>query len=226
MRRPLLAAAAGVVALGLSIPLVLLGRAVLAAPDRVEVLRIEAPVGGGAQARRSLFDRAADSLLGSDRAGPLFEITREYREAAAEPSAIVSSDMPLRLARLARRVGPAPERSQAHLMAAAVFALAAGNGSMRFERLRDLGRGGLLGEAIGQLRESALLDDRNDAAKYDLELILKERARALPGRATERGTKQTKRPFEQGKHEGHQVSHPQPRRKLHRGSGAGDGRGY
>jgi len=226
VRRPLFATAAGILALGLSIPLVLLGRAVLAAPDRVEVLRIDGPVGNGAQPRRSMFDRAADGLLGSDRADALFTIAREYREAATEPDAVVSSDMPLRLARLARRVGPVSERSQAHLMVAAVFALAAGNGSMRFERLRDLGRGGLLGEAIGQLRESALLDERNDAAKYDLELILKERASALPGRATERGTKQTRRPFEQGKHEGHQVSHPQPRRKLHRGSGAGDGTGY
>ena len=226
MRRPLLAAAVGVAALALSIPLALLGRAVLATPDRIELVRIDRPPGTRVLERRSLFERAADGLLGVDHADPFFQLADEYRHVAAEGTVVMNSATPLRLAGLARQVGPRSERSQAHVMVGAAFALVAGNGSMSFERIRDLGRVRLLGQAIGEFREAALVDERNEAAKYDLELVLKERATSLPPRSTRRGTSKTNRPSGESKHEGSDAKRSHTRRKLHQGGGSGSGKGY
>ena len=83
MRRSLLLTAAGVAALVVAIAFALLGRAVLAAPDRVEAARA-----GGAQEERSPFDRAADWLLGVGDPDPFFKLVRTYRRAVADTSSL------------------------------------------------------------------------------------------------------------------------------------------
>jgi hypothetical protein len=83
---------------------------------------------------------------------------------------------PVRLAQLARRLGNADERSQAHVMVGAVFALPAGNGTVSFDLVRQLGGARLLEQAAAEFRAAARIDDENEAAKYDLELLLKRDA--------------------------------------------------
>jgi len=225
MRRPLLLTALGVAALGLSIPLALLGRAVLAAPDRVELVRAYRPAGATARVRRSFFERVADGLLAADQADPFFALVREYRHAVSTPTPVMASPTPIRLATLARDISPRSERSQAHLMVGAVFALPAGNGSMSFVRMREIGGGRLLGQAAGEFREAVALDDRNEAAKYDLELVLESQGGSPAPRPSRRETK-TKRPSGHNKHEGHDARHSRTRRKLHQGGVYGSGKGY
>jgi hypothetical protein len=217
--------AVAVAALGLSIPLALLGRAVLAAPDRVELVRM-GTAGTAVREGRSLFDRAADGLLGVGEVDPLFVLAREYRHAASAPNPLTDSATPVRLATLARQVAPRTERSQAHVMVGAAFALPSGNGSISFERMRELGGARLLGQAVGEFREAAIIDDRNEAAKYNLELVLKSQAGALPPRSTRRGTKKTERPSGHKRHEGDAAKHPPTRRKLRQGGVYGSGKGY
>jgi hypothetical protein len=227
VRRPLLAAAAGVAALGLSMPIALLGRAVLAAPGQAELAAIDWPAGAHVEENRALFERAADGLLGADRPDKFLALVRGYRQAGSGPIGVTDYANPVRLARLAQEVGPDSERSQAHLMVGVVFALPAGRGSISFERMREIRGGGrLLAQAAGELREAAVIDDQNEAAKYDLELLLKSQARSLPLRSTRRGTQKAKRPPGRSKHAGHDVRHPRTRRKLRGGSLYGSGKGY
>ena len=63
------------------------------------------------------------------------------------------------------------------MVVGATFALPAGNGSVGFDAVRQLGGSRLLDQAAGEFRAAALLDDTNEAAKYDLELLLKSQAR-------------------------------------------------
>jgi hypothetical protein len=168
-----LVAAAGAVALALSIPLALLGRAVLA----TEVTRLDAgSLDNGVRQNRTLAERAAASLLAADRAERFAAVVRAYRRAAAAPAIGAASMAPVRLAQLARRVDNADERAQAHVMTGAVFALPAGNGTVSFDLVRQLGGARLLEEAAAEFRAAARIDDQNEAAKYDLELLLKKDA--------------------------------------------------
>ncbi len=226
MRRSLLLAALGVAALGLSIPLALLGRAVLAAPDRVELAHMDRPAGARVEESRSFFERVADGLLGANRQDPFLALVREYRHAISAPTPVMASPTPILLATLAREIGPRSERSQAHLMVGAIFALPSGTGAMSFARMREIGGGRLLGQAAGELREAALLDDRNEAAKYDLELLLKSQAGSLSSRAIHRGTKKTKNPTGHKKQKGSDAKHPRTRRQLRQGGVYGSGKGY
>jgi hypothetical protein len=171
VRRQLLVAVLGVAALALSIPLALLGRAVLATPTEVTAVGT-AP----AEEDRSPAERAAASLLAADRAERFSEVVRAYRRAAAAPAVGAASMAPVRLAQLARRLRNADERAQAHVMVGAVFALPAGNGTVSFDLVRQLGGARLLEEAAAEFRAAARIDDRNEAAKYDLELLLKRDA--------------------------------------------------
>jgi hypothetical protein len=225
MRRPLLVAALGAVMLGLSIPLALLGRAVLATPDRVEAVRVGVSAGTAVQEGRSLFDRAADGLLGAREDGPFAQLTREYARATQASGSFAGSATPLRLATLARNVRPRSERAQAHLMVGAVFALPAGDGSMTFGRMRQMGGGRLLTQATEEFRAAALLDDGNEAAKYDLELVLKSQTAPFSALSGRRQTP-TKRPSGKDRHQGQDAKHPRTRRKLRQGGVYGSGSGY
>ena len=180
MRRHLLVAVLGAVALALSIPLALLGRAVLATPT--DVTAVDAGTARAPQ-ERSPAERAAASLLAADRAERFGEVVQGYRRAAAAPAVGAASMAPVRLAQLAERIGNADERAQAHVMVGAVFALPAGNGTVSFDLVRQLGGGRLLEEAAAEFRAAARIDDENEPAKYDLELLLKRDAIARRSRS-------------------------------------------
>ena len=226
MRRPLVAAAAGVAALGLSIPIALLGRAVLAAPGRAEAAAVDWPAAAHVRESRSLFERAADGLLGADRPDEFFGLVHAYRQAVSAPIGTSDSANPVRLAALARQVGPDSERSQAHLMVGVVFALPAGGGSISFDRMRAMrGGGALLEQAAAEVREAAVIDERNEAAKYDLELLLKSQDRSLRARTSGRGTQQLQ-PSSHNKRAGNDVRRPRTRRRIRGGGVYGSGSGY
>jgi hypothetical protein len=211
MRRPLFAVAAGVTAIALAVPLVLLGRAVLATPDRAT--------------STGAFDRAADWLLGVRNDDAFFKLARAYRRAIADPESPVDSATPVKLATLARRIGPRTERAQAHLMVGAIFALPAGNGSISFGRMRQFGGGPLLDQATQEFREAAMLDERNEAAKYDLELVLRSQTPAFEA-LSKRRLSAPERPNGRNNKQGQDTKHPRTKRRLKQGGVYGSGSGY
>jgi hypothetical protein len=225
VKRPLLAVGLGVVALALSIPLVLLGRAMLAAPERADVARMDLPAGARVETTRSFFDRAADDLLGVGTDDPFFELAAQYRHAVSATGSAVTPGTAVRLAALARRVQTRGEQSQAHVMVGSVFALPAGTGSISFGRLRQFGGGRLLAQAEQEFREAALLDDRNDAAKYDLELILASRSAPFSALSKRRQTP-ADRPFSVKRHQGRDAKHARTHRRLRQGGVKARGSGY
>jgi hypothetical protein len=212
--------ALGAALLALAIPLALLGRSVLSAPDRAEATRTP----GAEPDANSAFDRAADWLLGVHTSDPFFRIVREYRKVTADASQL-DSGAPVRLAALARGLRSPSEQSQAHVMVGAVFSLPAGNGSMSFARMRLIGGGRLLTQAVEELRRAVVLDDRNEAAKYDLELVLSS---ATPefGALSKRRLSAPNRPNAKNRRQGEDAKHPRTRRRLRQGGSFGQGRGY
>jgi hypothetical protein len=184
---------------------------VLNAPDRT--------AGGSA------FDRAADWLLGVQNSDPFFRVVRAYEKATADPTAPVASGTPVRLAALARGIGPASERSQAHVMVGAVFSLPAGNGSMPFSRMRLIGGGRLLTQATEEFRRAVLLNGRNEAAKYDLELVLSSQTPEFTA-LSKRRLAAPNQPTKPSRHQGQGAKHPRTRRQLRQGGSAGQGSGY
>ena len=206
MRRPLVQVVVGVCALVLAAPVALLGRAVLATPAAVALEARAWPAGTQVVSSRSLAERAARVLLAADRAERLARIARAYERAAASPALVDTSVTALRLAQLARHVGSASERADAKVMAGAVFALPAGSGAIGFDTVRRLGGGASLAEAAQEFRAAVLGDTRNEAAKYDLELLLKAEARPAASR------------HRRGKAAARQERKRQPKRVGRRGS--------
>jgi hypothetical protein len=206
-----LAVVVGVAAIALAVPLVLLGRAVLATPDRA--------------ASTGAFDRAADWLLGVRNDDAFFKLVRTYRRAISDPNSLVDSSTPVKLATLARRIAPRTERVQAHLMIGAIFALPAGNGSMSFGRMRQFGGGPQLDQATEEFREAAMLDERNEAAKYDLELILRSQTPAFQA-LSKRRLSAPERPNGRNTKQGQDTKHPRTKRRLKQGGVYGSGSGY
>jgi hypothetical protein len=221
VRRPLLTVALGAALLALAIPVALLGRSVLSASDRAEAARTP----GGAQNAGSAFDRATDWMLGVGTSDPFFRVAREYRKATADSTAPVDSGTPVRLAALARGIRAPSERSQAHVMVGAVFSLPAGNGSMSFARMRLIGGGRLLAQAVEELRRGVLLDDRNEAAKYDLELVLSSQTPEFAA-LSKRRLSAPNRPNARKQNQGQDAKNPRNRRRLKQGGSFGQGSGY
>lgn len=220
MRRPLLLVALGAALLALAIPTALLGRSLLSAPDRAQAARTP-----GAQPAASAFDRAADWLLGARTADPFFRVARAYRKVTADPEAPVPEGTPVRLAALARRIGPASERSQAHVMVGAIFSLPAGNGSMSFARMRLIGGARLLAQSVEEIRRAVLLDDRSEAAKYDLELVLSSQIPEFSA-LSKRRLAAPSRPNKRSQHAGQDSRHPRTKKRLKQGGAFGHGSGY
>ena len=160
MRRGLLLAAIGVAALALSIPLALLGRAVLATP--------------GTTSPSGVPERAAAELLAAERAQRFSTVVDAYREAVAVPALAIRANNPIQLAHLIPTLPSAKERSQAHVMVGAIFALPAGDGRISFDLLRRAGAMRFFEQATAEFHAGARADDGNEAAKYDLELVLKQ----------------------------------------------------
>jgi len=190
VRHPTVAAVAGACALALAIPLALLARAVLATPAALGQESRSWPAGARIVHSRDLAERAARSLLATGGAERLFEIVRTYRRAAAAPAVSNTPAKALRLAELARSAGSPAERSRAHVIAGAVYVLPAGNGGLSFDAVRRLGGGAALRQAAQEFRAAIADDGRNEAAKYDLELLLKDVARSRA--AQHRHAKSTK----------------------------------
>jgi hypothetical protein len=112
------------------------------------------------------------ALTPSVRGSTLDTVAAAYGKASAAP-AQTPADLPLQLARLSGGIRSPRQRAQADVLVGATFALPAGNGSVGFDVVRQLGGGRLLDQAAGAFRAAALLDDGNEAAKFDLELLLK-----------------------------------------------------
>ena len=138
---------------------------------------------------------------------PFFKLVRTYRRAVADTSLTIDSSTPVRLGTLARRVGPRTEQAQAHVMVGTVFALPAGNGSMSFTRLRQIGADACSTRRPRSSGPASLLDDRNEAAKYDLELALAAQNPAFSALSGRRQTP-TQRPPGRNRHQGQDARAP------------------
>lgn len=189
---------AGVAALVLAIPLALLGRAVLATPETTERVSANWPANARVDRGRSLAERAAAHLLAANRVEGFLEIADTYRRVTDIPALAGAAVNPLTLARMIPKLHSGEQRAQAHLMVGAIFALPAGNGSVSFDLVRQAGQGRLLDQAKEEFRAATLLDDGNEDAKYDLELILKREAqlqrnsRLAPSKKGEKSGKRKK----------------------------------
>jgi hypothetical protein len=176
MRRTMVAAA-GVVLVGVSVALVLLGRAALSTPAAVERAaagwpdRVQV-----APPRPGLADRAAADILGTDRGKAFGEIVRIYDDAVALQAAAGDPRGPVRITRLIPRLHSPEERAQALVMAGTLLAYSAGSGfGVVLPRLDQAATATVLDQALEDFRMAIRADPRNEQAKYDLELLLRQR---------------------------------------------------
>lgn len=193
MRRPVLTAAAGIAALAVSIALALLGRAVLATPTAVD----RAAAGWPARAQvgtrhRSLADRAAAYLLAADRADAFTEIVGIYRAAIEFPAAAGDPRGPVRISRLIPKLRSPEERAQALAMAGTLLAYSAGAGfGVILPRRNQAPTATVLDQAREDFRAAVNSDSGNEAAKYDLELLLRQQKAQAPQRPSAHKRKKT-----------------------------------
>jgi hypothetical protein len=166
-----------VAAIVLSIPLALLGRAVLATPAAVARQTADRPADIRVGARhRSLADRAAWHLLAADRVEPFAEIVQTYRTVAELPALAGQPTWSVRVARLIPKLHDPKDRAEAYVMAGALLALAAGNGLGVPDGIGSAGARPLLAQALDDFRTAVRNDPESEEAKYDLELLLKQQA--------------------------------------------------
>lgn len=196
MRRRLAAAAAGAIALALSIPLALLGRAALATPAAVARQTAEPPAGDELARRHgSWADRAAWQVLGADRSEPFAQILQIYRTVAALPALAGQPTWSVRIARLIPKLRSPAERAQAYVMAGRVLALGAGDGLGVAQDNDSESARALLAQAADDFRAAVQDDPETEEAKYDLELVLRQqRAVARRGGAGARRDPVSARP--------------------------------
>src|SRR5262249_23366072 len=129
------------------------------------------------------------------------------------------------VAALARGIRSASERSQAHVMVGALFSLPAGDGSITFARMRLLGGNRLLTQATEEFRRAVVLDDRNEAAKFDLELVLSSQTPEFAA-LSKRRLAAPNQPTHPSRHQGQGARHPRTRHRPRRGGSSGQGTGY
>lgn len=176
MRRRVIVAASGIAALAVSIALALLGRAVLATPAAVD----RAAPGGPDRAQvavrhRSLADRAAASLLDADRADAFNEIVAIYRSAVELQAAAGDPRGPVGITRLIPRLRSPQERAQALVMAGTLLAYSAGSGfGAVLPASVQAPTTIVLAQAREDFRAAIRSDPGNEAAKYDLEFLLRQ----------------------------------------------------
>jgi hypothetical protein len=197
-RRHVVLVTIGLAGLVLSTPLALIGRSVLATP--AAVARVNAIWLGSAQVSRdrTLADRVAERLLAADRAEAFARIVAAYREATANPVLAVEPVNPVRLSKLIAALHSDDERAQAHVMVGAIFARPAGNGSVGVDAARRAGLGLLIDQAVEEFRAAVRVDEDNENAKYDLELLLKQQAISRAERqSNEEQRAQNKKPAQQ-----------------------------
>ena len=176
MRRPVIAAAAGVALLAASIALALLGRAVLATPAAVDSAAPSWPERAQVQIRhRSLADHVAASLLAADRADAFDEIVGVYRSAVELQAAAGDPKGPVAISKLIPQLRSPEERSQALVMAGTLLAYSAGAGfGAVLPASVQAPTAIVLAQAREDFRDAIRSDPGNEAAKYDLEFLLRQ----------------------------------------------------
>jgi hypothetical protein len=176
VRRRVVTAVAGIAALAVSVALALLGRAVLATPAAVDRAAPSWPARAQVEARhRSVADRAAASLLAADRIDAFTEIVGIYRDAIALPAAAGDPRGPVGISRLIPRLRSPEERAQALVMAGTLLAYSAGSGFGAVLPGREQApTATVLAQAREDFRDAIRGDPGNEAAKYDLEFLLRQ----------------------------------------------------
>lgn len=199
MRRSVLTGAAGIAVLAASIALALLGRAVLATPGAIDRGAPGWPARGQVETqRRSLADRAAASLLAADRADTFTKIVGVYRDAIALSAAAGDPKDAVEISQLLPRLRAPKERGQALVMAGTLLAYSAGSGfGVILPRKLQVPTATLLAQALENFRAAVRADPGNEEAKYDVELLLRQREAQAPPRP--QGNKRKKTPSTQDK---------------------------
>ncbi len=176
MRRRVVSAAAGVALLAVSVVLALLGRAVLATPAAVGRAGPGWPGRALVAVRhRSLADRVAASLLDADRADAFDEIVGVYRGAVALQAAAGDPKGPVAISKLIPQLRSHAERAQALVMAGTLLAYSAGSGFGAVLPAREQApTATVLAQAREDFRDAVRSDPGNEAAKYDLEFLLRQ----------------------------------------------------
>ena len=199
MRRSVLTGAAGIAVLAASITLALLGRAVLATPGSIDRGAPGWPARGQVEThRRSLADRAASSLLAADRADTFTRIVGIYRDAISLSAAAGDPKDSVEISQLLPRLRAPKERAQALVMAGTLLAYSAGSGfGVILPRKLQVPTATLLAQALEDFRTAVRTDPGNEEAKYDVELLLRQREAQAPPRP--QGNKRKKTPSTQDK---------------------------
>ena len=199
MRRSVLTGAAGIAVLAASIALALLGRAVLATPGAIDRGAPGWPAAGQVDThRRSIADRAASSLLAADRTDTFPRIVGIYRAAIALSAAGGDPKDAVQISQLIPKLRAPEERAQALVMAGTLLAYSAGSGfGVILPRKLQIPTETLLAQALEDLRTAVRTDPANEEAKYDVELLLRQRAAQAPPRP--QGNKRKKTPTTQDK---------------------------
>ncbi|HEX7526413.1 MAG TPA: hypothetical protein VF327_08905 [Gaiellaceae bacterium] len=199
MRRTVLTAAVGIAVLAASIVLALLGRAVLAAPGAIDRGAPGWPARGQVEThRRSLADRAAASLLAAERADTFTRIVGIYRDAIALSAAAGDPKDTVQISQLIPKLRSPEERAQALVMAGTLLAYSAGSGfGVILPGKLQAPTATLLAQALEDFRAAVRTDPANEEAKYDVELLLRQRKAQAPSKP--QGTKRKKAPATQDK---------------------------
>ena len=176
MKRPLLAAA-GIAALAVSIALALLGRAVLATPAAVDRAAADWPDRVQVACARPEPRRPCRGV----RCSPSTASTHSARSSASTASAVALQAAagdprgPVLISRLIPKLRSPEERAQAFVMAGTLLAYSAGAGfGVVLPRQDQAPTEVVLGQARADFRAAVRSDPGNEAAKYDLELLLRQ----------------------------------------------------
>jgi hypothetical protein len=187
----------GLLALALSIPLALLGRATLAASTRVDRALTDWPTYATVDppAQRPLLDGAARKLIGAAQAEHFAAAVRTYRKASTPPVFDVPPEV---LASELHAISSLPQgkaRAQGMLMLGTLFVLATGgDGRILGSANARKESNNLIREATDDFRTAVLMDDTNDDAKYDLEVLLRLQSASQPQARTSKPGKGKRKP--------------------------------
>lgn len=201
MKRQVAAATTGLVLLVAAVALALLGRAVLATPAAVNGKVADWPARAHfAKSQRSLAERAAASLLDTERVDAFAEAAAIYRNALSFQASAGEPSGPVQITQLVPKMGSQAERAQALVMAGRLLAFSAGAGfGVALPNQDQAATAPVLRQALDDFRAAIRADDAGETAKYDLELLLRQRASAQtpPGSGKKKLTK--KQPTKQEK---------------------------
>ncbi len=192
MRRRLVLAFAGLVVLAASVALALVGRAVLTTPAAVALGGPGLPSRVEVAARRpDLAARAAAALLDSGPEERFARVVGIYDNAVSLLASAGDPRGPVAISRLVPSLHSPQERAEALTMAGTLLAYSAGAGFGALLPARDQAPTAVvLAQAVADFQAAIRSDPTGEAAKYDLELLLRQRnAQAPPKPAARRRKK-------------------------------------